>query len=114
MHQYLSFFFKVNKVCTKNKIKFLKITYWWLGKKYSSFFVSLLCLTLKEGLGRTLARILFSFPSGMFLAGTQATCVNSSGVWEAALLFPPITNNGSPLRTVQASVDIPMSPDMQD
>lgn len=55
----------------------------------------------------------FHFHQECFLAGTQTTCVNSSGVWEAALLFPPVTNSGNPLRTVQALVDIHMSPDMQ-
>lgn len=52
----------------------------------------------------------FHFHRECFLFGTQTTYVNRPGVWEAALLFPPTTNNGNPLRIVWASVEVHMSP----
>lgn len=58
---------------TGNKIE-KKIPNWCFGRKYSSLPVSLPCSHLKEALSRVLAGTLFSFPSGIFLVGTQATC----------------------------------------
>lgn len=58
---------------TGNKIEKKKIPNWCFGRKYSSLPVSLPCSHLKEALSRVLAGTLFSFPSGIFLVGTQAT-----------------------------------------